>query len=128
MKRIFTLLIALGSIAVANAQYAHDYPNGGYNNRDVAYGNRDNRSYGNDARNAYLFTARDRDIQISRINADFDQRIRQVSHSWFTSGREKQFRIEQLDNQRRDEIRMVWERFRNSNVYDNDRRRENGRW
>lgn len=120
MKRIFTLLIALGAFAAANAQYSHDYPARGYDNRDVVY----NRPYGN----TFGFTARERDMQIDRINADYDQRIRKVGHSWFTSGREKEFRIQQLDAQRRDEIRMVWERFRNSNTYDDNHRRGNGRW
>jgi hypothetical protein len=130
MKKLFTLMIALGALAVANAQYSHDYPNGGYDNRDVTYGNHNSRPYAMDARNTYVFTPRERDMQIDRINADFDQRIRKVSRSWFAGGREKQFRIQQLDAQRRDEIRMVWERFRASNnVYDDRRMNRNtGRW
>lgn len=120
-------MIALGAIVVANAQYSHDYPNRGYDNRDVVYGNHDNRVYG-DGRWDNRFSERERDVQINRINAEYDMRIRKVEHSWFTSGREKAFRIQQLDAQRREEIRMVWERFRaGNNAYD-DRRRGNGRW
>jgi hypothetical protein len=126
MKKIFTLMIALGAIVVANAQSSHDYPNGSYN-RDVAYGN---RPYENNVRNTYVFSARERDAQIDRINRDFDQRIRKIDHSWFTSNREKQFRMQQLDAQRKDEIRMVWERFRSSNNAYSDNRydRNRGRW
>ena len=133
MKRILTLLIALGAIASVQAQSR----DGRYENRDVILGDQNNRTYDNNRSyennsryGGYNFSARERDQQIDRINRGYDQRIRQVQRDRWMRTYEKRNQVQRLEDQRRNEIRQVWERFRNSrNQYrDNDYRRNDGRW
>lgn len=114
MKKFFTLLVALGAIAVANAQYAHSYPDDRDRDRDVVLGQRNDRVYDN-SRYAYSFSERDRDREIDRINHDYDKRIRRIEKDRWINPYDKDFQIRNLEAQRRDDIRRVWDRFRNSN-------------
>lgn len=128
MKKIFTLLFALGGVAVAQAQYAHGYPDDRNRDRDVILGQRNESVYGNNSRYAYSFSERDRDKQIDRINKDYDKRIRKIEKERRMSSYDKNYQIRRLEDQRRDEIRMVWDRFRSSNnAYNNGRYQQNNR-
>lgn len=131
MKKILTLLIAFGAVAGANAQTSRNFPSDRNESRDVILGSPADRSYEKSSRyNNYTFTPRERDVQIERINREYDYRIRQVERDRWIRGYEKAYKIRRLEDQRRDDIRQVWERFKASrNQYrDNDYRRNNGRW
>ncbi len=121
MKKILTLLFAVGAVAVAQAQYSPSYPDGRYNDRDVILGQRNDRAYDNNSRNNYSFSERERDEQIARINREYDKRIRQVDKDRRLRYNDKQYQIRHLEDQRKDEIRQVWERFRSSNNRYSDR-------
>ena len=132
MKKIFTLLFALGMLAVAQAQYGNrdNRQTDQRNNQqtdpwknqqndpksfDKGYGNGnvfDNNSYGNDGRydNKNFFFGRDRDMQVARINQEYDFKIQRVMHNFFMGWHEKQRQIYFLLGQRQREISMVYAR------------------
>ena len=129
MKRILTLAIALGAIVSANAQFAHTYPADRNDSRDVISGS--NQPYEKTARyNTYNFSERERDMQLERINRDFELRIRQVQYDRWMRSNEKRYQVQRLEDQRREEIRQVWDRFKNNRngYHDNDNRRNDHRW
>lgn len=129
MKKVLTFFLALGAFAVANAQYTRDYPSA-RNDRDVILGQRNDRVYDN-SRYAYSFNEHDRDKQIDRINRDYDKRIRKIEKDRRMNAYDKNYQIRNLEQQRRDEIRQVWDRFRNSNnsyTRNNQYPQNNRRW
>ncbi len=123
MKKIFTLLFAAGIFTFAQAQSGYrdnrqsdqKGSNKGYNNgRDNSY---NNNSYNNDGRydNKNFSFDRDKDMQVNRINQEYDRKIEGVEHNFFMGWREKQRQISFLQEQRQREINMLYSR-------DNDRR------
>jgi hypothetical protein len=133
MKKILTLLIALGAIVGAQAQSSRSYPNDDRYGRDVILGDRNDRNdrtYENNSRYSYSMSVDERDRQIDRIAREYDRRIRKVERDRWIRSSEKSYQIRQMENQKREEIRLVWERFRSSNNLYNDNRsqRNNRRW
>jgi len=128
MKRIFTFLIALGALSVAQAQGSRSYPDDRYHDRDVVLGQRNDRVYDN-SRYTYSFSERDRDKQIDRINKEYDKQIRHIERDRRMSPYDKSYEIRRLEDQRRDDIRRVWDRFRSpSNSYNSRYPQNNRRW
>jgi hypothetical protein len=134
MKKIFTFLFALGLFAAAQAQPGNrdnrdrddrkvdqrdDNDNDRYDNgRNVVvdhnpYDNRDDR-YGN----SKFGNERRMRMQIARINQEFDYKIQRVRNNYFTSRWEKQRQIHFLEDQRQQEIRRVYVKFKYKNRYD----------
>jgi hypothetical protein len=131
MKKIFTLLFAVGILGSVVAQSNHsprgDY--GGQNNQSSGYQKDDQHGYTERNNNRHDdFSFRMRDEQIARINNDYDARINAIKYrrgGWFF---EKNRMIRKLENERQQEIRMVIARFSERNNYSyhhNDR--DNGR-
>lgn len=128
MKRIFTILLALGALTAAQAQSSRSYPDDHNRDRDVILGQRNESVYNNNSRYDYSFSERERDKMIDRINRDYDRQIRKVERDRRMRSSEKSYRVRRLEDQRREEIRRVWERYRNSsNTASNDRYRQNNR-
>ena len=69
---------------------------------------------------------RRRDIEINRINREYDFRIQRVRNSFFLNRWEKQRQIRFLEDQRQHEIRFVYAKFKNKGRY-NDRDYPNNR-
>src|SRR5689334_1190812 len=119
MKKIFTLLFVVGSIAAAQAQ-SRSFPDDRSRDRDVILGQRNDRGYEYDrsyeraSRYSYSFTDRERDKQLDRINHDYDKRIRKIEKDRRMSSYEKNNQIRYLESQRRDEVRRIWDRYRSS--------------
>jgi hypothetical protein len=133
MKKILTLLIVLGAIVSAEAQSSRSYPNDDRYGRDVILGSqneRNDRTYENNSRHTYYMSSVERDRQIERIDREYDRRIRKVEKDRWIRSSEKSYQIRQMENQKREEIRLVWERFRSgSNLYNDSRyQRNNRRW
>ena len=135
MKRILTLLFAVGVITTVQAQTSRSYPNDRSAGRDVILGDR-NDGIGRDDRyegryennNRYSFSARERDKQIDRINRNYDKRIRQVERDRRLRSSERSYQIRRLEDQRRQEIREVWDRFQSrSHVHGDSRYNTNNR-
>jgi hypothetical protein len=138
MKKILTLLLALGALTAVQAQNSRSYPDDRYG-RDVILGDRSNTNdrndrydgrYENNSRYNYSLSANERDRQIDRINRDFDKRIRQVERDRYIRSYEKSSQIRRLEDQRRGEVAQVWQRFRSSNNLHADKRYQanNRRW
>ena len=128
MKKIFTILLAAGTFAVSSAQpgqknssyndgknakhstdvdYAYQSP-GNNNNKSVAYGNPP-------------FSFREKEMQLQRINREYDQKIAYVKKNRRRNPWEKSKQIKTLENQRRYEISQVQHRYEKNNRKDFDR-------
>jgi len=123
MKKIITLLVSVTMVASVFAQYNGGRGQGQGNN---GYGNNGNYDKGKDVvfvdakfRDSYVFTPRERDMQIAQINREFDQKIQSVKMKFFMPRFKKQQLIGQLEDQRKDEIKMVIWKFKSpKNRYD----------
>jgi hypothetical protein len=123
MKKLITLSAAVLFFTVAFAQYdkGNRKNDDGYNSKDVVYN--DNRYNHDDRRDdRYTFNNREKEMQIARINREYDRRIASVKHNWFMSRSKKNAVICSLEEQRNDEIRMVFARYnhRNNRFDDHD--------
>jgi hypothetical protein len=130
MKKIFTLLFAVGMFTLAQAQP------GNRDNRqndqrdfdkdiDITVNHRPNDKddrFGNDDRlgNSKFSNERKMRMQIAQINREFDYKTDRVRNSFFMSRWEKQRLLRSLEDQRQREIRKVYFRFKYSRGY-NDR-------
>lgn len=61
--------------------------------------------------NSRFSNERKRDMQIARINREYDYRIQRVMNNYFMSRWEKQRKIRFLQEQRQQEIRMLYMKF-----------------
>jgi len=95
MKKLFTLLVALGALTTVFAQdHSRDSRDwhGGYTNSSVYNHN---------------FSQREKDAQIDRINHEFGRRIEFVEHNSRLRRREKRREIAMLERQRDQQIHEV---------------------
>lgn len=127
MKKIFTLLFAVGMLSVAQAQYdQRSYPQNdqrNYQQNDQWKNQHDqrdlDRSYGNgtifnnDDRfgNKNFSFDRGRDMEIARINQKYEFKTQMVMRNFFLSWYEKKRQIRFLQDQRQREISMVYDRW-----------------
>ena len=131
MKKILTLVLAVGMVTVSFAQLGRSYPSQRNDSREVILGQsgdrniHDNNRYGN-----YSFTERERDAQIQRLRYQYDQKIREVQRSRYLRPAEKRRQIRMLEKQKDIEIRNVRQRFndRRNSHYDNRSGRNNRRY
>lgn len=111
MKKTFTFLaIATLFTSAAFAQYngRHDDNGNGYGRNVVI--NAPGRGYGYDDRGGN-FGEREKDMQITRINYQYNERIESVRNNFFMRWSKKQRIIESLQCQRDQEIHGVMEKF-----------------
>ncbi|HEV7780574.1 MAG TPA: hypothetical protein VGO58_04870 [Chitinophagaceae bacterium] len=120
MKKIFTLLFAVGMVAAVQAQP------GSRDNRDTRPATdqrNDDRRFDNDHNADIKMNPYDRDLgyndngkfanerrlkmEIARINRDYDLRIQKVKNNFFMSRFEKQRQVRLLEQKRQQEIRMA---------------------
>ena len=144
MKKIFTLLFAVGMFAAAQAQPG-TRDNRQTDRRDnQPIDRRDDNRYDNDKDfvgmnvsfdrddhfgNSRFSNERKRNMEIAKINREYDYRIQRVKNSYYMSRWEKQRKINFLLEQRQQEIRMVYAKFSKRNHHDNryDRNDRNDR-
>lgn len=110
MKKIFTLLLSFGLFTSIFAQYPGNQRGQG-RDKDEAYN--DNRKRNDDNRfdDHFNFNKREMDMRIADINRDYDRKIRQVNNNWYMNRFKKERMIRSLEDQRRDEIRMVYVKY-----------------
>jgi hypothetical protein len=159
MKRIFTLLFAVGTFTAAVAQPGNrdnrqpdqrnnpqtDQRNNPQidqrntdNGRDIVinhnpYDNRNDGRFDNDRNpvsvnisfddddyygNSRFANERKKDMLIAKINREYDYRIQRVRNSFFLDRWEKMQKIRFLQEQRQQEIRMVYMKFSKRNHHD----------
>jgi hypothetical protein len=121
MKKIFTLLVAVGLITAINAQTgSRDRDNPGARDQQTDQrGNNKNNDvvvndgrYGNDDRysnNAGSYNGNIR-MQIAQVNRKYDFKIQKVRNAYFMRRNEKMRVIRSLEAQRQHEIRMLYAR------------------
>jgi len=126
MKKIFTLLVAVGFITAINAQTgSRDRDNRDTrdqqtdqrgNNRDVVVN--DGR-YDNDDRynNAGSYNGNTK-MQIAQVNRKYDFKIQKVKNDYFMRRNEKMRVIRSLEAQRQQEIRMLYARNNKKGQHD----------
>jgi hypothetical protein len=115
MKKIITLLVSVTMVASAFAQFGGKDQRGNSYGKDVVYG--DGRYKDNSfSKNAYFFSPKDRDMQISQINWNYDRQVQSVKNRFFMPRFKKDQMICQLEAQRKSEINMVMMKF---NSHDN---------
>jgi hypothetical protein len=133
MKKIFTLLITTAMLSTAFAQY------GQKNQRDQRDRSRDNDVYasnnnrGNDHNGkgygTYVFTAREKNMQIDQINREYGYRIQSVKNKPFMAWYQKKRLINNLEAQRDAEICQVNDKFNSpKNQFGDFRQRDKKRW
>ena len=138
MKKIFTLLFAVGMVAVAQAQTGNrdnrqfDQRNDqkidqqtdlqldlqfnqtdfekGYDRGRVIVETNDYFNKGGRYNDRFLMEKK-RDMMIARINQEYDFKIQKVRRSFYLTWFEKQRQIRFLENERRWEISMVYAKF-----------------
>ena len=133
MKKLFTLLLAAGSISVASAQgfgqKDKSFKDGKYESRDGRDGD-----FGKDKSkdfNDYSFSVKEKDRQIEKINREFDLKVLMIKRSRHLRAKEKLRQIRMLENERYDQIKEVQFRFEKNKGRDYDRGHEkdnNRRW
>lgn len=132
MKTIFTILFSMAMFSTTFAQYGQngqrDRDRG--NDNDV-YASNDNRGYDrhNKGYVGYMFTPRERDMQISQINREYEYRIQSVRHKPYMGWYQKKRVINNLEAQRDEEIGQVIRKFRSpKNMFDDHGRKDKKRW
>ena len=127
MKKIFTLLVAVGFITAINAQSgSRDRDNRDTrdqqtdqrgNSRDVVVN--DGR-YDNDDRYDNNFGSYNGNIrmQIAQVNRKYDFKIKKVKNDYFMRRNEKMRVIRSLEAQRQQEIRMLYARANKKGQHD----------
>lgn len=125
MKKIFTLLFAVGMFTLAQAQPGsrdnrqndqRDYNNGYDKQKDVVVYN---NSYDKNSRYDDRFSIeRKRDMEIARINREYDYKVQRIKSNFFMGRFEKDRQIRFLLEQRQREIRMVYIKFPDKHRYD----------
>jgi hypothetical protein len=122
MKKIFTLLVAVGMITLAQAQPGYG-KNNGYDHRnnhstgDKGYhdrndNGRDDAVLDNDRRyNGIMSPTKQRDLAIDRINRVYDWKIEKVRDNFYKSRYEKKRQIRFLNEKRKREIRRTYYEF-----------------
>jgi hypothetical protein len=109
MKKIFTLIISAMFFSSAFAQH-----NKGWDKEYDRHGKKEDNHF-NDR---YSYNTRERDRQIMNINREYDYKIQAVNNKLFMNRFKRAHIINALEDQRRDEIKMVYAKF-------NDRYRRN---
>ena len=110
MKKFITLLFSLGAFATSFAQYNHR------DNRYNQYANssHDNWNYSKERRHfdhGNIFSAKERDFQIEKINRDFVFRVKAIQHDRYLRRREKKAAIRNAETERSRQIQLVNDRF-----------------
>lgn len=109
MKKMFTLVLT--AVLLTGSVFAQYGPGKDYSKDSRNTGWHDNDKKGG----FYFYTARERDMDIAKINREYDRKINAVKNKFMMNRFQKQRQISFLEDERRDEIRMVFAKF-------NDRR------
>ena len=127
MKKIFTLLFSTAMLSTAFAQYGQrDKSNDVYvGNGNAGY---DKNGKGFD-RGTYIFTAREKDMQIAQINRQYAYKIQAVKSKFALGLFQKRRMIKNLEDQRDAEIFQVMRKFNSpKNKFGDFGRKHDKRW
>jgi len=134
MKKFFTLLFVTAMLSTAFAQNGQkgqkDQKDRNNDKDDYAYN--DNHDYGKSGKwgpGSYVFTPRERDMEIAQINREYDYKIRSVKNQFYMSWFQKNRQIRFLEKQRDNEIHAVTQKFNDrKNKFGDFNRSKKDRW
>lgn len=112
MKKIFTLLFSTLMLSTAFAQ--HGQQNRGDIKSNDIYASNNSNSFENGNKGYhdwYIFTEREKNIQIAQINRNFAYKIQSVQNRAFMSRFQKRRLIANLEVERDQELRAVFMKF-----------------
>jgi len=130
MKKIFTLLISTAMLSTAFAQYGQkDQRDRGRDNDVYASNNhRDNDHY-DKGYGTYVFTAKEKNMQIEQIYREYNYKIQSVKNKPFMAWFQKKRLINSLEAQRDAEICQVNDKFNSpKNLFGDYGRNDKKRW
>lgn len=130
MKKILTLVLALGTISSVFAQSRNDHDRDDHDRDNNRYAQTSN-NYGNNYRSySNSYNTRERDMQIANINREYEARSYAVRSNRWLRNNEKNRQLYILDNQRAAAISQLNSRYadsryagRNDRYYTNDNNR-----
>ena len=112
MKKIFTLLVALGMITLAQAQYGSGKNSRDHRNDQTSVEKDYDRGYDHDGRhNGIMSPKKQLEFAIDRVNREYDWKIDKVRDNFFKSRYQKKREIRFLNEQRKREIRRTYAAF-----------------
>lgn len=112
MKKIFTLLVAVGMITLAQAQAGSGKNSRDHRNDQSTVDKDYHGGYDNDGRyNGIMSPTKQRDLAIDRINRKYDWKIEKVRDNFFKSRYEKKREIRLLNEKRKREIKRTYYEF-----------------
>lgn len=122
MKKFITLLLCVGACTASFAQYNRqrndDMNYHSERNREGQYANSYGgyRNYDRDRNDGYydravIFSARERNFQIEKINSDFIFRVKEIQNNCYLRRFEKKAAIRNAEIERAQQIAMVNDRF-----------------
>ena len=122
MKKIFTFLLAAGTITVASAQspFQKDraFKEREIQTRNISRNNNYESNSGSNDHGRSLFSFKEKEGQLQKIHRKFDHKIAAVKKNRRFNAREKSALVQKLQNQRRQEISLVQSRYKKANQRD----------
>lgn len=117
MKRTFTLLLALVTIVAVQAQPGNrdrrDFDQNDRDNAKVIVNDRDgfDKDFRGNRYDDRFSPERKIAMEIAQINREYDYKIQTVRNNFFLNRFMKQRKIQQLEDQRQWEIKMVYKKY-----------------
>ncbi len=108
MKKIFTLLLSVGAFTVSFAQTGHK-ANNKKSNQYVT--NTEYKKIDSHRDNLYTFSAKERDMQIAKINSNFDMKVKSIVSNRRIKKSEKRVLIQKAQKEKDQQITAVNAKF-----------------
>ena len=110
MKKIFILLFSVGAFATSFAQTAHQN-NDKRNDQYPTKSNTDYKKFDDHRDNIYSFSAKERDMQIAKINNDFNFKIKSIKGNHHLKRSQKKMWIQKIESEKDLQIQAVNTKF-----------------
>ncbi len=127
MKKIFTLLLSVGAFATSFAQSGHQ-TNDKKSNQSVT--NTEYKKIDSHRDNIYTFSAKERDMQIAKINSNFNAKAKSIVSNRRIKKSEKKVLIQKAGKEKDQQIAAVNAKFNskfntafNDHIKQNDKRK-----
>jgi hypothetical protein len=107
MKKIFTLLLSVGAFASSFAQTGHQNNNKKNDQYVTTRSNTDYKKFDDHRDNIYTFSAKERDMQIAKINNDFNFKIKSIKSNHRIKRSQKKMWIQKIQSEKDQQIQAV---------------------
>ena len=107
MKKIFTLLFSVGAFATSFAQTGHQSNNKRNDQHVTTKSNADYKKFDDHRDNIYSFSAKERDMQIAKINNDFNFKIKSIKGNHRIKRSQKKMWIQKIQSEKAQQIQAA---------------------